>query len=140
IGRMVRALIVHGGAGGNPDDMPTYRVALGEALRRGWAVLAQSGPALDAVEASIVAMEEHPRFNAGYGSALTETGTVECDASIMEGDALHAGAVGAVSGVRNPIALARRVLEDGRHLLLGGDGALTFAREHGVALSSPDAL
>src|SRR6185295_20391674 len=71
---------------------------------------------------------------------LTERGTVECDASIMEGDTLQAGAVGAVIGVRNAIALARRILEDGRHILLVGDGALTFARERGVALCPPDAL
>jgi L-asparaginase / beta-aspartyl-peptidase len=85
-------------------------------------------------------MEEHPRLNAGYGSALTERGTVECDASIMEGDTLQAGAVGAVSGVRSAIGLARRILEDGRHILLVGDGAHAFARDHGVPLCSPDAL
>jgi len=137
---MVPALIAHGGAGGDPDDKPTYRQALAEALVRGWSILRRGRSALDSVETTIQAMEDHPRFNAGYGSALTERGTVECDASIMEGDALHAGAVGAVSGVRNPIALARRVLEDGRHVLLVGDGAVTFARERGVALCSPDAL
>jgi L-asparaginase / beta-aspartyl-peptidase len=137
---MVPALIAHGGAGGDPDDKPTYREALGEALGRGWAVLRRGGSAVDAVEATIQAMENHPRFNAGYGSALTERGTVECDASIMEGDALKAGAVGAVSGVRSAIGLARRILEDGRHILLVGDGALDFAREQGVPLCPPDAL
>ncbi len=137
---MVPALIAHGGAGGDPDDKPTYRAGLGEALARGWAVLRDGGSALDAVEACIGALEEHPRFNAGYGSALTERGTVECDASIMEGDRLQAGAVGAVAGVRSPIALARRVLQDGRHILLVGDGARDFAREQGVALCLPDAL
>ena len=85
-------------------------------------------------------MEDHPRFNAGFGSALTERGTVECDASIMDGEALQAGAVGAVSGVRSAIGLARRILEDGRHILLVGDGALAFAREQGVPLCPPDAL
>ena len=128
---MVPALIAHGGAGADPDDKPTYRVALDAALRRGWAVLQAGGAALDAVMATIQAMEDHPRFNAGYGSSLTERGTVECDASIMEGDTLQAGAVGAVSGVRNAIALARQVLDDGRHVLLVGDGALAFARERG---------
>lgn len=137
---MVPALIAHGGAGADPDDKPTYRTALGDALRRGWAILRRGGSALDAVEATIQAMEDHPRFNAGYGSALTERGTVECDASIMEGDALQAGAVGAVSGVRNPIELARRIMEDGRHIFLVGDGALAFARERGVSLCSADAL
>lgn len=137
---MVPALIAHGGAGGDPDDKPTYREALGEALARGWAVLGRGGSALDSVEATIRAMEDHPRFNAGYGSALTDRGTVECDASIMEGDGLQAGAVGAVSGIPNAIGLARRILEDGRDVLLVGEGALAFAREQGVALCPPDAL
>jgi beta-aspartyl-peptidase (threonine type) len=140
IGPMVPALIAHGGAGGDPDDKPTYRLALGTALGRGWAVLREGGSALDAVEACIQAMEDHPRFNAGHGSALTERGTVECDASIMEGDELRAGAVGAVSGVPNPIGLARRILDDGRHILLVGDGAAAFAREQGARLCPPDAL
>jgi L-asparaginase / beta-aspartyl-peptidase len=137
---MVPALIAHGGAGADPDDAPTYRLALGDALRQGWAVLHRGGSALDAVVITIQAMEEHPRFNAGYGSALTEGGTVECDASLMEGDRLQAGAVGAVSGVRNAIVLARRVLEDGRHVLLVGEGAVAFARDEGVPLCAPDAL
>jgi beta-aspartyl-peptidase (threonine type) len=137
---MLPALIAHGGAGADPDDLATYRAALGDALRRGWDTLHRGGAALDAVEVTIRVMEDHPRFNAGHGSALTERGTVECDASIMDGEALHAGAAGAVSGVRNPIALARRILEDGRHVLVVGDGALAFAREAGVPLCAPDAL
>jgi beta-aspartyl-peptidase (threonine type) len=137
---MVPGLIVHGGAGADPDDKPTYREALSDALRRGWAVLRGGGSALDAIEGAVQAMEEHPRLNAGYGSALTEHGTVECDASIMEGDTLQAGAVGAVSGVRSAIGLARRILDDGRHILLVGDGAHAFARDQGVPLCSPDAL
>jgi beta-aspartyl-peptidase (threonine type) len=137
---MVPALIAHGGAGTEPDDKPVYREALGLALGRGWAVLRRGGSALDAVVAAIQAMEDHPRFNAGYGSALTERGTVECDASIMEGDTLQAGAVGAVCGVRSPIGLARELLEDGRHVLLVGEGASAFARERGVPLCPPDAL
>jgi beta-aspartyl-peptidase (threonine type) len=137
---MVPALIAHGGAGGDPDDKPTYRAALGEALRQGWAALSEGGSALDAVEACIRSMEEHPRFNAGHGSALTDEGTVECDASIMEGDDLQAGAVGAVTGVRSPIGLARRILHDGRHVLLVGEGALEFARQQGLPLCASDAL
>jgi beta-aspartyl-peptidase (threonine type) len=137
---MVPALIAHGGAGGDPDDKPTYRAALGAALGRGWAILRGGGSALDAVEASVQVMEEHPRFNAGHGSALTAQGTVECDASIMEGDELRAGAVGAVGGVPSAIGLARRILDDGRHVLLVGEGALAFAREQGVPLCPPEAL
>jgi beta-aspartyl-peptidase (threonine type) len=137
---MVPALIAHGGAGGDAHDKPTYRAALADALGLGWAGLRGGGSALDAVEATVRAMEEHPRFNAGLGSALTEQGTVECDASIMEGDGLRAGAVGAVSGVRSAIGLARRILDDGRHILLVGDGALAFGREQGVPLCAPEAL
>lgn len=137
---MVPALIVHGGAGADPGDRAVYRDALAAALAAGWHRLGAGDAALDAVEASVAAMEAHPRFNAGHGSALTEAGTVECDASIMDGDRLAAGAVGAVSGVVSPIGLARRILEDGRHVLLVGDGARAFARERGVALCDPAAL
>jgi L-asparaginase / beta-aspartyl-peptidase len=137
---MVPALIAHGGAGGDPDDKSTYREAMGEALRRGWAMLRGGGSALQAIEATIQSMEDHPRFNAGHGSALTDEGTVECDASIMDGDTLQAGAVGAVSGVRSAISLAHRILEDGRHILLVGQGAMAFAREQGLPLCSPGAL
>src|SRR5262249_4510766 len=113
---------------------------MGHALRRGWAILRRGGSALLAVEATVQAMEDHPRFNAGHGSALTEQGTVECDASIMEGDTLQAGAVGAVNGGESAIGLARRILEDGRHVLLVGDGALMFAREQGLPLCAPETL
>ncbi len=137
---MIPALIAHGGAGADPDDRDTYRRSLRTALAAGWTRALAGGSALDAVEACVAAMEDDPRFNAGYGSVLTETGTVECDASIMEGERLQAGAVGAVSGVPNPVTLARRVLEDGRHVLLVGEGAVAFARERGVALCEPAAL
>jgi beta-aspartyl-peptidase (threonine type) len=96
------------------------------------------GSALDAVQAAVRALEDDPRFNAGVGSALTRAGTVELDAALMSGDGLRAGAAAAVSGVRNPIDLARRILDDGEHVLLVGPGALDFAREAGVALCAPD--
>ncbi|MBI3458304.1 MAG: isoaspartyl peptidase/L-asparaginase [Candidatus Rokubacteria bacterium] len=137
---MVPALIAHGGAGADPAAGAEYREALRAALVAGWTRLQSGGAALDAVEACVAAMEAHPRFNAGYGSVLTEAGTVECDASIMEGERLAAGAVGAVTGVPSPIGLARRVLEEGRHILLVGEGALAFARERGVPLCDPAAL
>lgn len=139
-GRVIPALIAHGGAGADPGDRATYRASLRGALVAGWTRIQAGASALDAVEACVAAMEDDPRFNAGYGSVLTEAGTVECDASIMEGERLRAGAVGAVSGVRNPIGLARRVLEEGRHVLLVGDGALAFAREQGLPLCDPAAL
>lgn len=137
---MVPALIAHGGAGADPGERQAYREALGAALVAGWACLRGGGSALDAVEACVGAMEDHPRFNAGHGSALTAAGAVECDASIMEGDRLAAGAVGAVSGVSHPVTLARRILEDGRHILMVGEGALAFARERGVPLCEPASL
>jgi beta-aspartyl-peptidase (threonine type) len=133
-------LIAHGGAGADPGDRAGYRQSLTAALAAGWARLADGGSALDAVEACVRAMEADPRFNAGHGSVLTEAGTVECDASIMEGERLQAGAVGAVSGIPHAITLARRLLEDGRHVLLVGDGAVAFARERGVEVCDPGAL
>jgi L-asparaginase / beta-aspartyl-peptidase len=137
---MLPVLIAHGGAGADPDNRAGYRDSLRAALAAGWGRLVAGGSALDGVEACVAAMEDDPRFNAGYGSVLTEAGTVECDASIMEGERLAAGAVGAVTGVPNAVTLARRILEDGRHVLLVGEGAVAFARERGVALCDPAAL
>src|SRR5438128_9586641 len=120
----VPALIVHGGAGADPGDAPEELArGIADALDAGWRALAGGGRALDAVEAAVRALEDHPRFNAGCGSVLTSAGTVEMDASIMDGDRLACGAVGAVTRIRNPISLARRVLEDGRHVLLVSEGA-----------------
>jgi L-asparaginase / beta-aspartyl-peptidase len=84
------------------------------------------------------ALEEDERFNAGRGACLTREGTVELDAGIMSGDGLRVGAAAAVTGVRNPIDLARRLLDEGEHALLVGAGALAFARERGLALCPPD--
>ena len=111
-----------------------------DAVAAGWRALAEGGTALDAVEAAVRSLEDHPRFNAGRGSVLTAAGTVETDASIMEGDQLRNGAVAAVSGVRNPISLARQILEAGRHSLFAGPGALARARELGVPLCDPGEL
>lgn len=139
--RRVPAVIVHGGAGADPADAPDeLRAGMRTALDAAWAVLAASGSALDAVEAAVRALEDHPRFNAGRGAVLTLDGTVELDASIMEGDQLRCGAVAAVSRIANPVSLARRVLEDGRHVLMVGDGALAFARAHGVPECDPGEL
>ena len=111
-----------------------------DAVGAGWRALGEGGTALDAVEAAVRSLEDHPRFNAGRGSVLTGAGTVETDASIMEGDQLRNGAVAAVSGVRNPITLARRILEAGRHSLFAGPGALARARALGVPLCDPAEL
>jgi L-asparaginase / beta-aspartyl-peptidase len=136
----VPALIVHGGAGADPGGREELRAGMREAVLAGWRALAAGGTALDAVEAAVRSLEDHPRFNAGRGSVLTSEGTVETDASIMEGDRLRNGAVAAVSGVRNPITLARRILEDGHHSLFVGPGAEARARALGVERCDPAEL
>ncbi len=137
----VPALIVHGGAGADPaDGRDELRQGIREAVAAGWRPLAEGGTALDAVEAALRALEDHPRFNAGRGSVLTRDGTVEMDASVMEGDGLRNGAVACVSGLRHPVTLARRILDDGRHSLFAGAGALERARALGVPLCDPSEL
>jgi beta-aspartyl-peptidase (threonine type) len=137
----VPALIVHGGAGADPGEgLDEYRAGVRDAALAGWHVLAGGGCSLDAVEAAVRVLEDHPRFNAGLGSVLTSVGTVEMDASIMEGDRLRCGAVAGVSRVANPITLARHVLEDGVHALLIADGAHAFARSVGLPECDPTAL
>jgi beta-aspartyl-peptidase (threonine type) len=134
-------LVVHGGAGPRAADDPEVvagRAGCAAAAAVGYAVLAAGGSALDAVQTAVRALEDDPRFNAGVGSCLTRTGTVEMDASLMDGRGLAAGAVAAVTGVRNPIDLARAVLDDGEHLLLAGPGAVAFGRDRGVALTAPE--
>jgi beta-aspartyl-peptidase (threonine type) len=127
------ALIVHGGAGAVKDDtLPARLDGCKNAALAGWRLLERGGAALDAVEAAVIVLEDNPLFNAGTGSTLNCLGEVEMDAAIMEGNSLRAGAVGAVQGIKNPIQLARRVLEDGRHVLLVGEGASCFARQVGI--------
>ena len=133
----MKAIAVHGGAGReSAEDRGARRVALGRAAEVGWAVLADGGSALDAAVEAVVVLEDDPHFNAGVGSVLTVEGVVEMDASVMTGDTLAAGAVGAVTGVPNPIRLARTVLAGGREVLLVGEVAAALA-EHRCA---PDAL
>jgi beta-aspartyl-peptidase (threonine type) len=135
------ALIVHGGAGTvEAESRRRLRAGCEDAARAGWQVLERGGHAVDAVIAAVVAMEDNPLFNAGTGSVLTSAGTVETDASVMDGTTLAAGACGAVSAVRNPILLAQAILLDQQNVLLVGDGAAAFAREHGVARCEPAAL
>ena len=136
----VPALIVHGGAGADPGGREALRSGMRDAVLAGWRAFAAGGTALDAVEAAVRSLEDHPCFNAGRGSVLTRAGTVETDASIMEGDRLRNGAVAAVSGVRNPITLARRILDDGQHSLYAGAGAVARARDLGVPLCDPAEL
>lgn len=135
------AIIVHGGAGPIKDDsLPVRLDGCKAAALAGWKILQQGGMALDATQAAVVVLEDNPLFNAGTGSTLNSLGRVEMDAAIMEGQSLRAGAVTAVTGIKNPIKLARRVMEDGRHVMLAGEGALLFAREIGFPEVSPEAL
>src|SRR5688572_3792817 len=137
----VPALIVHGGAGADPGDgRADLRAGMRAAAGAGWRVLVEGGTSLDAVEAAVRSLEDHPRFNAGQGSVLTCDGTVEMDASIMEGDRLACGAVACVSRVPSAITLARRVLDDGRHVLFVAEGAHAFARAHGLPECDPATL
>ncbi len=123
------AIIVHGGAGTirNEDRIPKVIVGVREAVLAGWREL-KRGSALDAVEEAVKALEDNPLFNAGTGSVLTLDGRVEMDAAIMRGKTLEAGAVAGIWGVKNPISVARKVMERTDHVLLIGEGALKFAR------------
>ena len=136
------SLIVHGGAGdwsSEDGDGAALVAACVAAARAGFEILRAGGSALDAATAAVVVLEDDPRFNAGTGSALTVDGEVECDASVMCGDG-RAGAVGALRDVRNPIRLARLVMEKTPHVLLVGAGAGAFAVECGLTPLPPGAL
>jgi len=126
------AIVVHGGAGpiGEGRD-ETLRSGCAEAAARGAAVLESGGSAIDAVCAAVEHLEDVPDFNAGRGSVLNRAGEIEVDAGLMTSD-LAIGAVAAVPWLLHPIRLARLVLEDGRHVLLAGEGALAFARRYGI--------
>ena len=138
---MKPSLIVHGGAWKIPDSaVEECRNGCRRALDAGWKILARGGPAVDAVEAAIVALEDDATFDAGIGSHLNRDGRVELDAIMMDGTTLKAGAVAAVERIRNPIRLARSVLEWSEHMMLVGAGAEQFAREQGMKLCDPEEL
>ena len=123
------AIIVHGGAWDIPLALHADHLAgCRAAAHVGWEILARGGRALDAIEAAIRVMEDHPVFDAGRGSHLNQDGVVELDAAIMEGKELALGAVGAVKRIANPISLARRVLSESKHAFLVGEGAERFAQ------------
>jgi beta-aspartyl-peptidase (threonine type) len=127
-------LAIHGGAGTIPKNSLTperekaYLDGLNIALTAGEGILKAGGTALDAVTAAVVSLEDCPLFNAGCGAVFTHTGQHELDASIMRGDNLMAGAVAGVQGVKNPVLLARSIMEKSEHVMLSGSGAATFAR------------
>jgi beta-aspartyl-peptidase (threonine type) len=135
------AVLVHGGAG---DRMPGHIDRHQEGCRAAAQVAAQvlgaGGSALDAVERAVVVLEDDPNFNAGTGASLNEQGLIELDASLIEGAGLRAGGVCALPPFRNPISIARAVLEDGRHVLYAGEGAARFAVDRGFSRSTSEAL
>ena len=137
------AFAIHGGAGTlsrtdlDADKEAAVRAALDAALDAGESVLKADGSALDAVTAALVILEDSPWFNAGHGAVFNAEGVNELDASIMDGATRRAGAIAAVHRVRNPIRLARAVMEHSPHVMLIGDGAEQFARGQGIDLVDP---
>lgn len=135
-------LVIHGGAGVikrdmNPAREKAVRAALAQALQNGYAQLKAGKAAMDAVAAAITVLENDPNFNAGKGAVFTHDGKNELDAAIMDGYTLKAGAIAGVHRVKNPILLARAVMEKSPHVMLVGDGAEAFAKEAGVELVDP---
>lgn len=132
------AIVIHGGAGTISRDAMTdeqdaaYREALRTALQAGHDVLTSGGSAVDAVEAALVTMEDNPLFNSGKGAVFTSEGTVELDASIMEGRTRMAGALTGVTTIKNPIRLARTIMEESVHVMMAQEGAEAFAAQHGL--------
>jgi beta-aspartyl-peptidase (threonine type) len=131
-------IVIHGGLSG-PDKLPAdqdaaYRAKLTEALQAGHAILARGGTSLDAVNAAIRILEDSPLFNAGKGAVFNHSGVNELDSSIMDGKTRKAGAVAGLHHVKNPIDLARKVMEKSPHVMMVGDGAEVFAKEQGVEL------
>ena len=132
---MKPSLIVHGGAWDIPDEaVETCQTGCHRALAAGWSVLTSGGSALDAIEAAIVVLENEPVFDAGLGSHLNLDGKVECDAIVMDGATLRAGAAAALQRIRNPIRLARKILETCPHMMLVADGAERYAKANGISL------
>ena len=129
------SLAIHGGAGTlvrgkmTPEMETAYISALKIALNKGYEILRNGGSAIDSVERAVVALENSPLFNAGKGSVFTADETHEMDASIMDGKTLNAGAVTLISGIKNPISLARDVMEKSEHVFLAGKGAMEFAKK-----------
>jgi beta-aspartyl-peptidase (threonine type) len=137
-------IAVHGGAGVilpeqlTPELEKTYRAALEAALQAGYEVLKNNGSALDAVQAAVIVLEDEPLFNAGRGSVLTHEGKCEMDAAIMDGATRRAGAVAGIHGVKNPVLLARMVMEHSEHVMLTGKGAEDFARANRLVFKNEE--
>ncbi|HEX8238155.1 MAG TPA: isoaspartyl peptidase/L-asparaginase [Allosphingosinicella sp.] len=137
-------LVIHGGAGviergqSTPEQERGIRASLERALEAGAAILARGGSALDAVERAACVLEDDPAFNAGRGAVFTYQGTNELDAAVMDGRNRDAGAVTGVSATKNPVSLARAVMEHSPHVFLSREGADQFSREHGLEQVGPE--
>lgn len=135
-------LVIHGGAGGVDESMPDslkqeYLSSLNKALEIGEQILANNGTSIDAVEKVINYFEDNPLFNAGKGSVLTTEGKAEMDAAIMSGKDLSCGSVTGIKRIKNPVSLARAVMEKSKHVFLAGEGAEKFAKEVGFKSVNP---
>jgi len=138
---MKPSLIVHGGAWDIPDEaVDACHSGCRRALAAGWSILASGGSALDAVEAAVIVLEDDPVFDAGYGSHLNLDGRVECDAIVMNAATLRAGAAAGLQRIKNPIRLARKIMEHSNHMMLVAQGAERFAAQHGLELCDPEDL
>lgn len=132
------AIAIHGGAGTilrssmTPHLQARYEIGLQSALEAGYSVLHQGGTSLDAVEAAVKSMEDFPLFNAGKGAVFNHEGTHEMDSAIMEGKDRRAGAVAGIAGVKNPVSLARLIMDKSEHVMLMGEGARIFASSQGM--------
>jgi beta-aspartyl-peptidase (threonine type) len=134
-------IVVHGGAWGIPDRLVDANLkGVEKSTKAGWKLLEEGGSALDAVVAAVNVLEDDPTFDAGIGSVLTEDGTIEMDALIMDGSKLGAGAVAGVRDVRYPIRLARKVMEETPHIMMIGEGANRVATEFGLERITQDEL
>ncbi|PKP26970.1 MAG: beta-aspartyl-peptidase [Bacteroidetes bacterium HGW-Bacteroidetes-2] len=138
------SIAIHGGAGtlikGNmtPEKELDYRNALQLAINSGYALLEKGASAINAVEQAVILLENNSLFNAGKGSVFTNAGNHEMDASIMNGKTLEAGAVSLITGIKNPISLAKQVMFKSEHVFLAGEGAMNFAKENGFLLENTD--
>jgi beta-aspartyl-peptidase (threonine type) len=138
------AIAIHGGAGTlvkglmTPELEAQYKAALEYARNEGYKILENGGTAMDAIETATRLLEDTPLFNAGKGSVFTNEGTHEMDAAIMDGSNLKAGAVTLITGIKNPVSLARDVMDKSYHVFLAGEGAMKFAKNNGHEILNPD--
>ena len=138
------SIVIHGGAGTilrknmSPENEAVYKSKLEEAIRVGYNILKNGGSSLDAVQKTINVLEDSPLFNAGKGAVFTNAETNEHDASIMDGKTLKAGASAGTTIVKNPINLARAIMDKSEHVMLSSKGAETFAQEQGLEIVDPN--